>query len=610
MFDSRGEGERLPGPDHGLFDGFDATPPPELPAQWEAPDWEERFEAICAADPQRPRPASEVLAEVSAAPVSRSGISELVWLDAATFTDTEIVDAVGAWDRLGNHAEAQKARLIETYRCRIPATEVVSARRLTVAEFAPVLGLGTGRTAERVHVGAELTARFPATLAAVEAGEVSWEKAAYLVNATGFLPDTAAGKVEAAVLPGMGRRTLSAYRAGVLRAIDRIDPDAAAHRRALARREIRLARQHLGDGLGSVYATMTSEDADVVWTAADAAARRAKAAGDYRRLDILRVGYLADSARAFLTGQTFTGITIHTTNPDTDDGRSPDPDDGNGPGDDGGDDDGPQDDGPRDAAADADDGGASGSAVPRRHGRGVRVGIVWDLTSLLGLTGHPGRLADSGATLLAPAIRELITGHGVRLRRLLHDDDTGALLDLTPRTWRHGRRGGRTPYLLDVTVPVWLHRAVLTGDVTGLTTDQRHLLDQVTGAVEALDPATRTLLSTLLGFPVTAQTLDDHPAADTPTPALAEFTGRYAGNPANPAAGPSPVAACDLDHTIARRHGGQTVRGNLAPLTRRWHILKTHGGWTVTRLPTGGWEWTSPTGHHHTVEPHDYRLGP
>jgi hypothetical protein len=374
--------------------------------------------------------------------------------------------------------------------------------------------------------------------------------------------------------------------------------------------------------MARIYATLPSEHADLLNAAADTAARRAKADGDYRTLTVLRVAFLVDNAVAFLTGQPFPGITVRTDNPDGPSDGSDDPDGGE-PNDDGPNNGAPSDAGATDDAEDTDGEDAesaseadtaenAGCAAPRRHGRTVRVGIVWDLPGLLGLTDQPGLLIDSGATLLAPAIRELLTTHGVRLRRLLHDDASGQLLDLTPRTWAYGtgHRRGRTPYLLDLSVPAWLHHAITTGDTTGLTAAQRDLLTRLTVAIASLDRRARRVLTQLLAFPVTADDLDATPDAETPSPALAEFSARHAGHPANPAAGPTPAAACDHDHNRSRRCGGKTVRANLAPLTRTWHRLKTHGGWTLTRHPDGRWQWTSPTGHHHTVEPHDYRLGP
>ncbi len=55
-----------------------------------------------------------------------------------------------------------------------------------------------------------------------------------------------------------------------------------------------------------------------------------------------------------------------------------------------------------------------------------------------------------------------------------------------------------------------------------------------------------------------------------------------------------PAGACDLDHRTPYADGGPTSPDNLAPLCRRHHRIKTHGGWTV-RAETGGTLcWTSP----------------
>ena len=63
---------------------------------------------------------------------------------------------------------------------------------------------------------------------------------------------------------------------------------------------------------------------------------------------------------------------------------------------------------------------------------------------------------------------------------------------------------------------------------------------------------------------------------------------------------------CDLDHTHPWHAGGLTTPANLAPLCRRHHRLKTHGGWTYQRLPDGDIEWT--TRHGHAVSPsHQHR---
>lgn len=63
-----------------------------------------------------------------------------------------------------------------------------------------------------------------------------------------------------------------------------------------------------------------------------------------------------------------------------------------------------------------------------------------------------------------------------------------------------------------------------------------------------------------------------------------------------------PARACDIDHIEPFDHahpesGGQTTTHNLAPLCRRHHRLKTHGGWRYAMLANGVYLWTSPHGY-------------
>ena len=48
-----------------------------------------------------------------------------------------------------------------------------------------------------------------------------------------------------------------------------------------------------------------------------------------------------------------------------------------------------------------------------------------------------------------------------------------------------------------------------------------------------------------------------------------------------------PARRCDTDHTIPAARGGPTCPCNLAPLCRRHHRIKTHGGWTYTAIEPG-----------------------
>ena len=61
-----------------------------------------------------------------------------------------------------------------------------------------------------------------------------------------------------------------------------------------------------------------------------------------------------------------------------------------------------------------------------------------------------------------------------------------------------------------------------------------------------------------------------------------------------------PAHRCDLDH-VTPWPAGATHPGNLRPLCREHHLLKTFrtgpDGWTMKAHPDGGTEWTAPTGH-------------
>ena len=54
---------------------------------------------------------------------------------------------------------------------------------------------------------------------------------------------------------------------------------------------------------------------------------------------------------------------------------------------------------------------------------------------------------------------------------------------------------------------------------------------------------------------------------------------------------------CDSDHIEPYDSGGTTSSDNIAPLCRRHHRLKTHGGWRYARIEAGSYVWTSPHGY-------------
>ncbi|MDO3399952.1 DUF222 domain-containing protein [Mycolicibacterium neoaurum] len=90
-----------------------------------------------------------------------------------------------------------------------------------------------------------------------------------------------------------------------------------------------------------------------------------------------------------------------------------------------------------------------------------------------------------------------------------------------------------------------------------------------------------------------------------PSTKLAAYVRMTAMNCCFPGCG-KPAQRCDLDHVIPWP-AGATHPGNLRPLCREHHLLKTmKTGWTPTAHPDGTTEWTSPSGHRYATMP----LGP
>jgi hypothetical protein len=57
-----------------------------------------------------------------------------------------------------------------------------------------------------------------------------------------------------------------------------------------------------------------------------------------------------------------------------------------------------------------------------------------------------------------------------------------------------------------------------------------------------------------------------------------------------------PARRCDADHVVPHDRGGPTCPCNLAPLCRRHHRVKTHGGWSYTPIEPGVFLWTGRHG--------------
>ena len=565
-----------------LIDELEVAEPPKV-SDAEFAAWAAELEG-------RPLPSpAQIIASAECQDITPAAVAGLAAIDPVTLDDDERIGLAVAWSRVRNYAEAMVGAVTAT---QLAATSSlggpkdvtrISAEELVTAELSAALRLSQGATADLVFVSDMLARRLKTTAAAVRSGSVSWVKASTLANATTTLSTDQVRAVEERVLPFAARRTPSQHAAAVRRWVDRIDPVGAAERRRQAREDVRLTVQHTGDGVGQLFARMPAEELDTVWMGADTWARRRKEAGDSRSLDVLRVAALTTWATSFLThgDPTYCDTTCDPLQSPVDEPN-----------------DGPVAPTPQ--------------AAPTRHGRPATVRLIWDLTSLLGVTEHCGELLDSGATLPPDAMREILA-EGVRIRRVLIDPHTGELVDLSPRRWTlhpaASRAAHAAPYELGLIVDTHLHAALTTGDVTGLGMDDRDLVRRLTAALATAPADIRDLVSQLLAAPVTVDDLDAAPDAYPPRSDLAEFVGWRDRHPTNPAAGQSSASAGDQDHLVSAREGGPSSRDNLHSPTRRWHRLRTHAGWVATRVGRAI-RWTAPSGRTYLVDPYDFRLGP
>ncbi|MGY1740571.1 MULTISPECIES: DUF222 domain-containing protein [unclassified Blastococcus] len=156
-----------------------------------------------------------------------------------------------AWDRQPGEPGAASAASREARPAALTAVSEWAAD-----EVAARLRLPAGAASELLVESVELVEQLPATLAALEAGEIGWAQARALVE---LLRPVAAGKkaaVQARVLPRAPRQTVAQLRECTRRAIARIDADAALARLAAAVRGRKVTLHAGEDGMAVLTAVL------------------------------------------------------------------------------------------------------------------------------------------------------------------------------------------------------------------------------------------------------------------------------------------------------------------------------------------------------------------
>jgi Domain of unknown function (DUF222) len=139
-----------------------------------------------------------------------------------------------------------------------------------------------------------LTQRLPGTLRALERGDVDLRRAQKLAEVTGPLPVAVARAVEDAVLPAAAGQNISELGRAARKQVMLLDPEGAAERLNERRKERKVEKYPLEDGMAELSATLTAPEAEEIYHTLDVYAQECKGEGDTRTADERRADALCD----------------------------------------------------------------------------------------------------------------------------------------------------------------------------------------------------------------------------------------------------------------------------------------------------------------------------
>ena len=350
---------------------------------------------------------AKVVGGALAADVARADVKRL--------SDTQLREFLGASDKLAAWIAARQAEAIaEIARRTIAehdegiAPEIVAAFRpepvrLVADEVAVELGISKTAASYRVAFATAL-AQFPATAAALESGRLDRAKADAIVELLGSLhSDEFTAVLETAAIDYAEQHTCPQLKVWLRKRIIAAEPDVAERRREEASRSRRVRFFAGDDGMATLHAELSAEDALAIYRTIDDVAHASRAEALIQKAqpisEVTSDGRTMDQRRA----DAFTDILL---------GRR--------------------------AADDKDS--SSGSLVGE-------VQVVVDAEVLAGVSDEPGELVGYGA-ITASHARDLARGD-TRWRRLL-TDPTGRVIDVNPNAYRPGREVSRLVRARDV----------------------------------------------------------------------------------------------------------------------------------------------------------------
>ena len=420
------------------------------------------------------------------------------------------------------------------------------ARRSMVAELATALRVPERTMGELVDEAQALVEHFPAALAAMRTGAVSYRHAEVLMDHTRDLDGPGRARAEAALVELASRQTVSRFRASARRWRELHHPRELAERHRAAAEQRGVWVDPSLDGMACLSALLPASQAHAIHDGVSGIAATLQGPDESRTLAQLRADVLSalllDPAAGPLARAVAQGPAMGSAGSD----------------------------------------GAPGSATATTSG--LDPTLVCRLPSAR-TTGIPASTTPAPASVARAPASTLRTGPARRAGR------SAGVSSLPPWVTTRGIR----PQVA-VTVPflTLLGRSDGPGHLAGFGPIDAETARELAGRA--------TGWTRILTDPVTDEVLDvGRTRYRVPEPLrryvqVRDQTCRLPGCARS-------AARCDLDHTVAWEDGGRTAEGNLAHLCRAHHRLKHLAGWEVEQRPGGVLRWTSPLGRRHVTEP-------
>ncbi|HVH23616.1 MAG TPA: DUF222 domain-containing protein [Pseudonocardia sp.] len=440
------------------------------------------------------------------------------------------------------------------------------------------LRLSRGTARNQLGRAAGYTETLTDTLQLLEHGLLDRAKAHAICDTVAFHTPETALAVQARVLPRAPEQTIAQLRAALWRALIAVDPRGAAERHRAAKKERRVTLSGKDDGMASLWAFLAAPDAIASY---EWLTRLARSLGkdDPRPMDARRADLLVD----LLTGR----LELH--DPD-------DPDNGNEADTEETDTEETSSEGADTESADSESADTESADTESADTESAETCGV-DETEIEGTDAVDKTSPESaGPDTTEPDDPDVTDasdepladrpGPGRRKRKKL-------------------RRGcGRRPARAGKPL---VHVIVPYSTLTGADDQPCELAGY--GPIPAdlaRDIAAEAVWKRLIIDPLSGAVLDHGRETYRPPTALAEFVRArdlYCRMPGCR----RQATNCELDHAIDWAKGGTTADTNLYTGCLHDHRLKDRPGWSVRQIPDGRVEWTTPTGHRYSSDPHDYR---